>query len=108
MDKKEIFIETLKFIKQNPHTQFAEIKRNIESILKARGIIGEKREHIGGGILTRNIRTPDETALKINEVFYDLLYKERILTPGINDDNLNLPFVHVSDMDRLEELLKND
>jgi hypothetical protein len=68
-------------------------------------VIGYRSEHRGEAVHRINICISDEIALLVNEVFYDLLYKERILTPGFNRDNLVLPWVHVSDMNKLEQML---
>lgn len=97
--------ETLLFLERNNHTQISAIRHNIMSILEQRGEIGEQTRRSGTMTTVSNIKIPNEIALTINEVIYDLIYKERVLTPGINRSNLELPFVHVSDIKKLEVLL---
>lgn len=46
----------------------------------------------------------DKDALLINNCIYDLLYS-RVITPGVNESNLELSFVHVSDESKLNEYL---
>lgn len=62
---------------------------------------GEKTKSYGMIRETGYQNISDRDALLINEIIYDLISK-RILTPGVNRSNLDLPHVHVSDMDKLE------
>lgn len=107
MTKEEILKHTLEFLKNKPDTQIYDITNNINQILEREGLIGRKQEHRAGATYFTEVRTPDRIALLVNEVVYDLLYQERILTPGVNAANLELPFVHVSNMQKLEGMLND-
>jgi hypothetical protein len=105
MKKEELLKIILDFLKENQRTQLASIRSHIDTILREKGIIGIHQQHIGGAIHTTNVRTPDETALYINDIIYNLMYRDRIITPGYNKDNLDLPWLHVSDLEKLDQLL---
>ncbi|WBL16355.1 hypothetical protein [Sutcliffiella sp. NC1] len=108
MNREEIKYEILSFLERNPKTHLDAIKGHVEEILRQKGIIGRISEHQGGAIYTRTVRIDNDIALYINEVIYDLLYQERILTPGVSRDNLDLPFLHVSKMEKLLGKLEKD
>lgn len=105
MEKQEILKATLQYLSKNPYTQLSALEENVNAILRDKGIIGKKQDHRGGGTYTTTVRISNETALLVNEVIYDLLYKDRVITPGVDNANLRLPFVHVSDLNKLNELL---
>ncbi|MGE7217157.1 hypothetical protein ACQKJC_11705 [Priestia koreensis] len=63
MEKQEILLHTLLFLKENPFTQYDAVDQNIQSILREKGIIGVRRERRGGGIHTSQVRIEDSAAL---------------------------------------------
>lgn len=104
MKKEEVLIETLRYLRNSPRTQVESIRGNIKSILQSRGEIGEITT--GGQYLrtTRYVDISNEDAMLINEVIYDLI-SERILTPGIDRNNIEWPWLSVTNMDKLNEKL---
>jgi hypothetical protein len=54
---------------------------------------------------TRDVPLSDQDALLINEVVWDLIV-ERVITPGIDNLNNEWPWLHVSNMDKLKQMLK--
>lgn len=103
LSKKEIQSIIVKFLEENPETQLASIRGSVEHVLRVKGEIGEKTEGNQYSRRTWVERISDKDALLINEVIYDLLYS-RVITPGLNRDNLELPWVHVSNKEKLKEL----
>jgi hypothetical protein len=104
MDKKEVMLETIRYLISNPETQVAAIRQNIIRILTDRGEIGQITTGNQYMRTTREVRISDRNALLINEIIWDLIM-ERILTPGINADNLEWPWLHVNDKEKLKEKL---
>jgi len=104
LNKTTAMKEISNYLLKNPKTNIDSIRAAIKHRLEHEGIIGEQSKRQGGGIWTINVKMSDEDALLVNECIYDLLYS-RVITPGINLDNLELPFVHVSDRGKLEEYL---
>ncbi|MGF9946064.1 hypothetical protein ABEX44_22815 [Priestia megaterium] len=103
LTKNEVQNIIIKHLEENPKTQLASIRHSVEHVLESRGITGKQ---VKGGQFLRTEwieRISDEDALLINEVIYDLLY-DRIITPGINASNLDLPWVHVSSREKLSTL----
>ncbi|WP_249593657.1 hypothetical protein [Peribacillus frigoritolerans] len=106
MEKKEMIKIILNYLERNPFTQTGGIESAVHAVLTERGIMGEITTGNQYMRTTRQERIPNNLALLINEVIYDLMYSERIITPGVNRDNLGLPFVHVSNMEKLIEKKK--
>ncbi|MGW9126267.1 hypothetical protein ACWGPW_14785 [Paenibacillus chitinolyticus] len=102
MDKKEIEQEVLRYLEENPKTQASSIHGHIQGILRKRGKIGEIKTGDQYHSVTRTVRISDDTVMTINEVIYDLI-AVRILTPGINADNLEWPFLSVTNRDKIDE-----
>ncbi|MGP4061496.1 hypothetical protein [Halobacillus sp. H74] len=100
MDKIEVEKIILEHLTNNQKTSTDEIEGAVKKVLRQRGTIGPQSRPQYGAVLKWDERITDEDALLINEVIYDYLYK-RIITPGVNSDNLNLPYVHVSDETKL-------
>ncbi len=74
----------LEYLKENPYTNIIEV-----------------RDHTTKALQMRGVEIDDNTVLLINSIIWDLIC-ERILTPGKNMDNLDLPFIHVDNMDKLK------
>lgn len=106
MNKNEMTKIILKYLQRHPKTQYGEVKHQVETELARRGITGQIQSRQGNVNMTRNVRISDDDALLINQVIWDLI-SERVLTPGINRDNFQWPFFHVSDMSKLDEKLSN-
>lgn len=104
LDKTQTMEEICEFLLENPKTQFSAISESIKSHLYARGVIGKQIKSHGGGVMTYEIDMHHDDYLLINECIYDLLYK-RVITPGVNAHNLDLPFVHVSDLEKLKQYM---
>ncbi|MTI47052.1 hypothetical protein [Sporosalibacterium faouarense] len=90
MSKLEIRFIVLEFLKENPYTTIENIRNNVISAIKERGLEASKND-----------------VLLINTIIWDMIMN-RILTPGIDENNLDLPYIHVSNMDKLKNKLKED
>ncbi|MGE7607661.1 hypothetical protein ACQKML_13720 [Peribacillus frigoritolerans] len=106
MEKREMVKIILNYLERNPFTQIAGIVSSVHAVLTERGVMGEKTTGSQYMRTTRYERVSNDDALLINEIIYDLMYSERIITPGINRDNLELPFLHVSNVEKLKEKIK--
>lgn len=104
MDKNEILKTILSHLEKNPHSHIEVIRSNVKNELEKLGIIGVKTEGNNFHSTSWYEEISHKDALLINEVIYDLLY-ERILTPGSSRNNLELPNVHVSDVNKLNQKL---
>ncbi|MFE0507814.1 hypothetical protein ACWF7H_26150 [Peribacillus butanolivorans] len=104
LTKEDILRMVVKHLDVFPLTSLEAIREVIRSSLKQQGLIFGVTEHSGGGTITNRDRISDEDTLLINDCIYDLLYT-RVITPGINDDNLDLPWIHVSDKEKLKTYL---
>jgi hypothetical protein len=102
LSKKQVQNIIARYLDANPRTQIPALKMSVEDKLKSDGVIGQMARSEQNYTQFWEERISDEDALLINEVIYDFLYG-RIITPGYNRDNLDLPWVHVS---RPEELKK--
>lgn len=100
--KSEVMSIIVEHLKENPRTQTTTIRREVTQRLYDENIIGTITVRQGMMSETFERRISDEDALLINECIYDLLYA-RIITPGANAGNLELPSLHVSDKEKLEE-----
>ena len=104
LEKSEVMEVIVHFLKENPRTQIAALRNAAMQRLYDENLIGTITQNNGMMRETFERRISDHDALLINDCIYDLLYA-RIITPGINADNLDLPFLHVSDKKKLEEYL---
>jgi hypothetical protein len=104
LSKHEVQRLIAKHLETNPKTQLRAMQNVVERELELKGIIGEKTEGNQYIRHTWTERISDHDALLINEVIYDFLYG-RIITPGIDSANSELPWVHVSDKEKLKEYL---
>ncbi|MFD6442313.1 hypothetical protein ACFWDG_21570 [Peribacillus sp. NPDC060186] len=104
LSKEDILRMIVKHLDVFPLTSLDAIREVIKSSLKQQGLTFGVTEHAGGGTITYNRRISDENTLLINDCIYDLL-NTSVITPGINDDNLDLPWIHVSDKEKLKTYL---
>lgn len=104
LEKDEVMQIIVNFLKEQPRTQIHSVRKAVERKLEAENVIGSITEGNAYHRTTYNRRISDKDALLINECIYDLLYA-RVLTPGIDSSNLELPFIHVSDSEKLEKFL---
>lgn len=83
----------LEFLKDNQFTHFSDIKIYIEKLYFGNRCKEGLKKHL-----------PDKEALLINEIICDLIV-QRILTPGVSELDYELPWMHVSDMKKLNTML---
>ncbi|XOK61172.1 hypothetical protein ACJ7K1_32635 [Paenibacillus elgii] len=105
MVKEELLQIILKFILEKPKTQAAEIHQHVFEILKQRGLVGEKTTRHPGYTSTTFVRMSDSDAMLVNEIIYDLIIL-RVLTPGINADNLEWPWISLTSEEKLRTYLR--
>src|SRR5699024_3640478 len=103
--KEQVMKSIVEYLVENSKTSIDNIRSSIYAGLKEEGVIGRITEREHGMTTTFDRSISDEDALLINECIYDLLY-DRVITPGANSDELNLPFVHVTDKNKLDSYLK--
>lgn len=87
MNKEEILEIIVSKLEQSPYTELSRL----------RGAVKAEIDKSSDAVLDR------KTALLINEVIYDLLYG-RVITPGIDGPNIDLPWIHVSNPEKLAEI----
>jgi hypothetical protein len=104
LSKVEVQRIIARHLDSNQKTQMAAMRDAVERELERQGIIGEKTEGNQYMRRTWTERISDHDALLTNEVIYDFLYG-RIITPGYDSANRDLPWVHVSDNEKLKEYL---
>ncbi|HDR7601017.1 TPA: hypothetical protein QCX65_004458 [Bacillus mycoides] len=85
MTKEDILRIVVSRLEQAPYTQLASLRNAVK----------EK--------VAPQTRVDKKTALLTNEVIYDLLYG-RVITPGMDEHNLDLPWIHVSSPEKLAEI----
>lgn len=105
MDKQEVLRITLEYLKQWTHIQVINIIGHFEKLLQAQGKAGVVTTGSQLCRTTTTIPFPGDIKLLINEVIWDLIV-ERVVTPGMDGDNLEWPFLRVTDMEKLESKLK--
>lgn len=99
MIEKEILRNLiLEVLKKSPHTQFVNIIGDVEHLIKERDLFpneGEcQRLKVDYRYYQQKELNPADK-FTIVEVTWDLI-TERIVTPGYNHDNINLPFVSLT------------
>jgi len=104
LEKTKTMKEICRFLLDNPKTQITAIRGAIKTQLHVRGKIGDLTKRQGNATWTINVDMHDDDYLLINECIYDLLYA-RVITPGVHAHNLDLPFIHVSDKEKLQQYL---
>ncbi|MDF9762143.1 hypothetical protein OKW24_003916 [Peribacillus simplex] len=104
LSKEDIFRMIVKHLDVFPLTCLDAIREVIRSSLKQRGLIGGVTKQTGAAAITYNRKISEKDIQLINDCIYDLLYS-RVIQPGINNDNRDLPWIHVSDKEKLKKYL---
>ncbi|MCK1995029.1 hypothetical protein GW626_08500 [Peribacillus muralis] len=103
LTKDDILKMIVRHLSVFPLTSLAAIREVIGSSLKQRGLISGVTEHISGAAATYNRKISDEDIRLMNDCIYELL-NSRIITPGNNLDHMDLPWIHVSDQEKLKHM----
>ena len=90
MYREEFHFIILSYLEENNYTSLNDIRNNFKESLNLRGI-----------------EVTDKEMLACNEIIWDLI-SDRILTPGIDSVNIDLPYIHVSNKERLNSALNAD
>jgi hypothetical protein len=104
LSKEDIFRMIVKHLDVFPLTSIEAIREVIRSSLNQRGLIGGITKQTGAATYNRKIS--DQDIQLINECICDLL-NSRVIQPGINDDNLDLPWISVFDKEKLKTLVNS-
>ena len=104
LNKKDTLTIIARLLMEKQKTSINSLRESVKTILRDNGVIGPFSETKGGGTYHYNKSISDEDILLVNECIYDLLYT-RVITPGIDEANLELPWIHVSDGERLKSFL---
>ncbi|MBD8133945.1 hypothetical protein IFR10_00160 [Bacillus sp. CFBP 13597] len=104
LTKDEVMAIMANALLNNRANSINSLKENVKEVLRNRGIIGPVSESRGGGTVSYDRRISNKDALLINECVYDLLYG-RVITPGMDEANLELPWIHVSNEKKLRTYL---
>lgn len=104
LSKKEIQHIIAHYLNSHEKTRIGSVFDSVKKVLEDKGEIGEIIERSSMLTIKHYERISSDDALLTNEVIYDFLY-ERIITPGIDRNNLELPFLHVSDKEKLKKYL---
>lgn len=103
LSKEDILKMIVQHLGVFPLTSLGAIREVIRSSLKQRGFIRGVTEHLSAATIPYNRKITEEDIRLINDCIYDLLYS-RVITPGINDDNQDLPWIRVSDKEKLKNI----
>ncbi|MFS0763328.1 hypothetical protein [Peribacillus phoenicis] len=106
LTKEDIFRMIVKHLDVFPLTSVEAIREVIRSSLNQRGLIGGITKRTGPASITYNRKISDQDIQFINDCICDLL-NSRVIQPGINDDNLDLPWISVSDKEKLKTLVNS-
>ncbi|MEF2094750.1 hypothetical protein V3595_08775 [Bacillus sp. CFBP9009] len=106
LSKEDIFRMIVKHLDVFPLTSLEAIKEVIRSSLKQRGFIGGITKQTGAAPVIYNRKISDQDIQLINDCIRDLL-NSRVIQPGINDDNQDLPWISVSDKEKLKTLVNS-
>ncbi|WP_141994727.1 MULTISPECIES: hypothetical protein [Bacillaceae] len=106
LSKDDIFRMIVKHLDVFPLTSLEAIREVIRSSLKQRGLIGGMNKQTGAANVAYNRKISDQDIQLLNDCICDLLYS-RVIQPGIDDDNLDLPWIHVSDKVKLKTLVNS-
>ncbi len=104
MEKKEVLLETLKFLNEEPVTSEFAIFEYFKDLLTRRGEIGQKVQYSGLSISTSYTSMSESDQRLINNVIWDLIL-ERVITPGKDYGIYELPHLYVSDAEKLNQKL---
>ncbi|KWW21430.1 MULTISPECIES: hypothetical protein [Peribacillus] len=103
LSKEDIFKLIVRHLSVFPLTSIGAIREVIGSSLKQRGLISGVTEHFSGSAAIYNRNITDEDIRLMNDCIYDLL-NSQIIMPGNNGDYKDLPWIHVSDEEKLKHL----
>lgn len=103
LSKEDIFRMIVKHLNVFPLTSIEAIREVIRSSLNQRGLIGGITKQTGA--VTYNRKISDQDIQLINDCICDLL-KSRVIQPGINEVNQELPWISVFDKEKLKTYLK--
>ncbi|MEN8644697.1 hypothetical protein ABFE25_08375 [Bacillus toyonensis] len=103
MTKNEILKAIIMHLEHKPLTHIGNIRNTVKDALRSRGQFGEVTRQQGNMRITETLRMSDRVALETNEIIYDFLY-DRVITPGVDEANLELPWVHLSNPEKLAEI----
>lgn len=107
MYKEEMREVVCGFLINNPKTQLKFIQEDVENVLKSRGEIGKKLIiSQDQQVVVEHVRMSDEDAIMLMEILYDLIV-ERVLTPGFDSERLFWPFLTVTNMNKLKNIMQN-
>ncbi|MGW8426220.1 hypothetical protein ACWGJQ_12065 [Peribacillus simplex] len=106
LSKDDIFRMIVKHLDLFPLTSLEAIREVIRSSLKQRGLIGGMNKQTGAANVTYNRKISDQDIQLLKDCICDLLYS-RVIQPGIDDDNVDLPWIHVSDKEKLKTLVNS-
>lgn len=106
LSKEDIFIMIVKHLDLFPLTSLEAIREVIRSSLNQRGLIGGMTKQTGAATVTYNRKISDQDIQLINDCICDLL-KSRVIQPGINEVNQGLPWISVSDKEKLKALVNS-
>ena len=107
LTKEEAFNLLGEILKKHPKTQMAAVLSSVKKVLESRGDIGEKTVKSSNVTTTGNVELHETDYFIINECFYDLLYG-RVITPGINERNGELPWIRLSNEKNLGKYMNKD
>ncbi|AJI08617.1 MULTISPECIES: hypothetical protein [Bacillus cereus group] len=103
MTKNEILKTIITHLENKPFTHISDIRSAVKEVLRSRGQFGEVTRQQGNVRITETLTMSDRVALETNEIIYDFLYG-RVITPGTDEFNLELPWVHLSNPEKLAEI----
>ncbi|TDL91540.1 hypothetical protein E2R55_00165 [Vibrio vulnificus] len=104
LSKDDIFRMIVKHLDVFPLTSLEAIREVIRSSLNQRGLIGGITKQTGAAIYNRKIS--DQDIQLINDCICDLL-KSRVIQPGINEVNQELPWISVADKEKLKTMVNS-
>lgn len=90
MYKTELELIILEYLMENSYTNINDIRYHLMEVFKL-----------------RNEKVLQEDLLYVNSIIWDYI-SNRILTPGKDVDNLDLPYVHVSNREKLISRFNED
>ncbi|MBO1000947.1 hypothetical protein IOC57_24870 [Bacillus sp. SD075] len=106
LSKEDILRMIVKHLDLFPLTSLEAIREVIGSSLKQRGLIGGITDQTGAAPVTYNRKISDQDIQFINDCICDLL-KSRVIQPGINEVNQDLPWISVFDKEKLKTLVNS-
>lgn len=104
LSKEDIFRMIVKHLDVFPLTSIEAIREVIRSSLNQRGLIGGITKQTGAATYNRKIS--DQDIQLISDCICDLL-NSRVIQPGINEVNQELPWISVSDKEKLKAMVNS-